>query len=248
MGQRKVDLQEIVLRQVFLNAFNDKECTTTMELRDTLRKHQQAQGRNVEDSTLHKQTSSILFQLGKNHIICKPHNSTPQDGKWTMTQTMIREFRAKFVRRKYYKHKYCNHLETKKVVLEGWDYEITECRCPVLSCKIGCPEIHCDMYHDSIHRDGNWTKYEFPMCPGYTKSKSNPESILISWNLILSNIKQEIKDLVIERLKRNRWSDIESTIKSYLPYSLRKLETSSIVNIQELEGTLKDIIPTQTFK
>ena len=234
MVQKTVNIEEIFMRQIFLDAFNDKEYTSTMDLRTTLRQKKQEIGKNVEDRTLHELTSSTLVNLRKKGIICKPHNSTPQDGKWTMTQQMLREFRNRFVKRKYYKHKYCNHLETRKVVLKGWDYEITEYRCPILCAKIGNPEIRCDLMQTTKHSNNCWSKDECTMCSGYTKNKSTQESRLISWNLILRDVKKELTELAVKELRKYSWADLEPELRSHLYSNMRHLEINSILNFQEL--------------
>jgi len=253
MGQNKAELQEVVLRQIFLDAFNDKPFTNSKQLQVTLRKHQKVRGKNVTDLTLCQQVSSILLQLRRQNVICKPIKSTPQDGNWTMTPEMLREFRNRFVRRHFYKHKFCNHLETKKVVLQGWDYEITEYRCPVLKSKIENPEIHCDSLHGSktvmvevevedkktkIKRKElvkTWCKCEITMCSGYTRSKSTSESLQISSALIWDELKDEIKDFISRRVNKQPWREIEEDAIHHLPYSFRGTDINSILNLQELK-------------
>ena len=124
-----------------------------------------------------QQISSAIGALHKLGKIYKPKtkNTTPLDGKWTMSLFMALRLKKEFIGTSTHRHHYCSHLRMK----DGVHY------CPLLKVKIHNPEIHCETLDAIVWEGKEPVKFELPYCEGHTKLSSNKETMEISCERLL---------------------------------------------------------------
>jgi len=212
--------QYIVLKLVFFDKVNGKDHTHTTKLRQIFGDINKRENRQVTDTQLHQQVSSAIFGLHSKKFISKPVNSTKQDGKWTMTASMVNHFRKRFVKRKRYKHKYCSHLI--------YDRILEKRRCIACSKIICNPMLQCGVIQATVYGESEFSKHEIPVCSGYTQEPSNEHTLEISKKLVDENIKNDIKFFVNSYKERKEFIQLRPVIRNFLPYRYRPKEQNYI--------------------